>query len=138
MVLEGECDGLLQKGVEPETCSRLKLVGQMWLCYDLACTPYQLVLVPCINLEQPKDLIWHAAGFAFCHFGKFQILHMGSGFLIWHVLTCKLTFKHTRIPYAMCLGTIGIRLKWFEDWVNAFSKSGWCDLILYIMMNVHV
>ena len=48
---------------------------------------------------------------------------MGSGFAPWDILAFKLTFKHTKIPYAICLGTIGIILKWFGDLEKIFANS---------------
>lgn len=82
----------------------------MWLLSDLACNSDHFALVLSIDLEQTRDLVWPAMDFAFSQFGKNLILHMGNSFVIGGVVESKLTSKYTKLLYAMCLGTIGIKL----------------------------
>lgn len=89
------------------------------------------LLLAQITLPWSLALIWSKQGSYFDllqipHFailGKTLFLHIGSGFDPWDVLAYKLTFKHTTIPYVTCLGTIGIKLKWFDDLENGFANS---------------
>lgn len=97
-----------------------------WLCFDLAFSSGQLVLnQSCV-------------GFAFCHLGKNSTFHMGSSFLIFEVSMSKLTSKHTTLPYAVYLGTIGIRLDWFGDLVHPFANYAlpWSGLPIRMNLNV--
>lgn len=102
-------EGLLPKGEWLEARSRLNIGGHVWLLSGLDCTLNHFVLVHSIDLEHTRDFVWPAMDFAFCQFGKILILHMGSDFAFWDVLAIKLTSICTTIPYAMCLGTVGIK-----------------------------
>lgn len=118
-----------RKYMQLEACLKLALRGNKMVHSKPVSFTNHLVLGLSINQEQPRALTRFAMVSNFCHLEKNPTCHMGSNFLIWHALACKLTFKHTIVPYAMCLGTIGIRLKWFEDLMNAFEKSNWRGLL---------
>lgn len=66
-----------------------------WLHYELVCTIEKLVLVPSMDLEQPKAMQWSAARFSFFHFGKNQN--------ICEVLSFKLTLNHTIMIFNVSL-----------------------------------
>ena len=65
-----------------EACMGLTWGNMKRLWYLLVCTSYKLVLIPCIDLQQPKVLNLSVAEFSFCHFGQKIIFAQGIGFYV--------------------------------------------------------
>lgn len=86
MVLGGVCGGLSIIGMRVETCLVLTRRTLKRITSMLIWTARKLVLIPSMDLEQPREMRRSTAKSAFCHFGKKLI------FAPWHHVFCLRRF----------------------------------------------
>lgn len=91
MVLEGDWSVLLQIGMWVEACLVLTWGTLKRIPSVLVCTVGKLVLIPSMDLEQPRAMRMPAAGSAFAILGQSWFLNMASSFLFGEVSLCNLT-----------------------------------------------
>lgn len=94
MVLGGKLGALSRMDTWVESGLELTWGTFKMLCFVAICIIGRFVLVPSMDLEQPREMNWPTANVTFCHFEKILFLHMGSGLALWGVLAYILTLIH--------------------------------------------